>query len=884
MEELMRWFYKVPLRLRSLFRKSRVEKELTEELRFHLEKLIEEKVAQGMTPEEARYAALRELGGVEQIKEECRDARGVNFIETLFQDLRYGARMLRKNPGFTLVAVLTLALGIGGNVVVFSLLETVLLRPLPYSHPDRLFMFFPVETKSQRAMVASSYPNFQDWHEQSHAFEAMAAFHEESFNLTGTTEPERLHGLSTTPGLFALLGIPPLLGREFSPDDNQHVALLSYELWHRRLGGDAGIIGKSIHLEGSTYTVLGVLPPQFHFPPRRWGRTPQVFVPVIPNPDRDWFYLRVIGRLAPGITEQQARTEMDGIAARLAQTYPNTDRDQGIAVDQLSQAAVSDVRQTVWVLLGAVAFVLLIACTNVANLLLSQGATREREIAIRTAVGATRSRIVRQLLTESLMLAGMGGALGVALAYWTLPLVASAVPQHTSFFTRVHDAGFELNSTVFIFTVLLSVLSCALFGLLPAWRTTKPARSSGASVRTGRIRGALIGLEVALSFVLLAGAGLMMKSLVRLLEVDVGFRTERLLTIDLNLAGEKYSSAEKQAAFYGQVLQRLEALPSVLSVGAIVDLPLTRSWTRNGFEIPGPHPRQGVAVYHAVSPNYFHTMGIPLLSGREPLTADSARSPLVGVVNRSMAQKYWPNENPVGKTMRVDRAFVQTTSKGTSAQSKLQELQIVGVVGDVRQLGLDAPPDPELFIPYTQWPSNEMALVLRTASEPFSLIPVVKKEIWRVDPDQPVTDIKTMDELVSTEAAGRRFVLQLIGAFASIALVLAAVGIYGVVSYGMRQRTHEIGIRMALGARGRQIVWLVVRQNAKWILIGITTGVASALALTRLLGAYLYAVRPTDHSTFALVVLAELVIAGLASYEPARRATTVDPMVALRYE
>ena len=496
---------------------------------------------------------------------------------TLTQDLKYGFRILAKNPGFTFVAVLTLALGIGGNVAVFSLLDTVLLRPLPYSQPDRLFMFFPVDAKSHHAQVASSYPNFQDWHEQSHAFEAMAGYHEESFNLTGTTEPERLDGLSSTPGLFVLLGIAPLWGREFSSNDDPHVVLLTYELWHRRFGGDAAIIGKSIYLEGRTYSVLGVLPPHFNFPPRRWESVPEVFVPVIPNPERGWHYLRVIGRLAPGITGQQARTEMNGIAARLAQAYPNSNRDQGVEVDQLSQYVVGGVRQMAWVLLGAVAFVLLIACTNVANLLLSQGATREREIAIRNAVGATRSRIVRQLLTESLLLAGMGGALGVALAYWTFPLVASIVPQHTTFFTRVHGAGFELNSTVFIFTVLLSVLSCALCGLLPAWRTTKPARISGASVRTGRIRGALIGLEVALSFVLLAGAGLMVKSLVRLLKVDVGFRTERVLTMDVNLAGEKYASAENQAAFYGQVLQRLETLPSVLSVGASVELPLTRS-------------------------------------------------------------------------------------------------------------------------------------------------------------------------------------------------------------------------------------------------------------------------------------------------------------------
>jgi len=880
MRQLRAWF----LRLGGLFHKERRDRELAEELESHLQMHIEDNLRSGMTPEEARRQALIKLGGLEQTKESYRDRRGLPSLESFFQDIRYGLRGLRRNPGFTAVAVLTLALGIGGTVVVFSLLEAVLLRPLPYSQPERLFRLLTVEAKSQSAMEASSYPDFRDWQRQSHTFEAMAAYEFLSFNLTGTAEPERLEGLAITPGLFATLGIRPVLGREFAPDDDERVAVLSYELWQRRLGSDAGIIGKSIHLEGRAYTVLGVLPPHVRFAPRRWGAAPEVFVPVIPNPERGWFYVRVLGRLAPGVSEQQARTEMSGIAARLAQARPESQRKQGITLEPLGQYVVSDVRQTAWVLFGAVAFVLLIACANVANLLLSQGVAREREMAIRTAVGATRGRILRQLLTESLLLAGLGGAIGIVLAYWTIPLIATVVPPHTSFFTRIQDAGIHLNSTVLAFSALLSMLSSVLFGVLPAWKATKPARSSASSLRPGRMRGSLIALEVALSFVLLVGAGLMMKSLMRLLEVDIGFPTERLLTMDVSLSEEKYLSPEKQTAYFDQVLQRLTTLPGVHSVGAITDLPLTRSWTRNGFEIPGPPPRKGSAVYHAVSPDYFRTMGIPLLNGRELGVGDSARSPLVGVINHSMASKCWPNENPLGKNLVFDRAVVERTAEGAHVRFKPHMLEIVGIVGDVRQLGLDVPPDPELFMPYAQWPSNEMSLVLRTVSGPSSLIPIVKKEIWRVDPDQPVMDVKTMDELVATEAAGRRFVLQLIGAFALIAGVLAGVGIYGVASYSMRQRTHEIGIRMALGARGQQIVWLIVRQSVSWLLIGIATGVAGALALTRFLASLLYDIKPTDPLTFIAVSLILTCVALLACYIPARRATKVDPMVALRYE
>jgi putative ABC transport system permease protein len=870
--------------IRALFRKKQVEREMDEELRGYVDAAVKDKVRSGMSQEEALRAARVEMGSMDAVKEEIRSAGWESTLETIWQDLRFGLRVLRRSPGFTAVAALTLALGIGGTAVVFSLLDAVLLRPLPYPQSERLYRLFPLEGKRKAGNEAASYADFRDWQRQSRTFESLAAFEGVSLNLTGTEEPERLEGSTITPGFFATLGINPVLGREFRSDDTESVAILSYALWQRRFGGDRGIIGKSIHVEGREYTVVGVLPPQVRFRSLPWAApVSEIFVPVVPIPARNWHSVRVLGRLAPGVDKEQALAEMNGIAARLKQVYPQSEA-LGIDFEPLAQYVVSGADQTAWLLLGAVGFVLLIACANVANLLLSQGAAREREMAIRTAVGASRGRILRQLLTESLLLAGSGGAIGVAFAYWAIPLVVRIAPPFSSLFSRLEDAHLHLNWTVLGFSALLSVLSSILFGVLPAWKAARPAQSSFAASRTGGMRGGLLGLEVALSLVLLVGAVLMMKSLLRLLQVDLGFRTEHLLTMNVSLSEAKYSTPEKQAAYFSQVLQRLAAAPAVLSASAVTGLPLTRHFKRDGFQIPGPHPVEGRANYNTVSPGYFRAMGIPLLNGRELEMADSAKSPPVGVINRSMASKYWPNENPIGKNIEVYRAVKERTPEGIRVQFKPRLLEIVGIVADARQYALEAPPYPELFMPYDQWPAQEMRLVLRVAAEPSSLIPRVEKEIWRVDPDQPVTDIKTMDEWVAREAAGRRFILLLMGAFASIAAVLAAVGIYGVASYGMRQRTHEIGVRMALGARGQQIVWLIVRQNVGWLLIGIAAGIAGAFALTRLLASYLYSVRPTDASTFGLIMLVQLAIAALASFVPARRATKVDPMVALRYE
>ena len=873
-------------RFRALLRRNSLEAELDEELRAHIEQQAEKYVQEGMSPQEAARRARLEFGGVEQVKEECRESWGVWFVTELAQDLRYGLRQLRRNPGFTIVAVLTLALGIGATTAVFSLLDAVLFRPLPYSNSEQLFRLYPTDKSGRYTMEAASYPDFEDWEEQSRTFEAIAAYYQQDFNLTGTTLPERLRGLCSTPGLFALLGVNPLLGREFSPSDGPHVALLSYRLWQRRFAGDPSVLGKPIHLDGWAYTVMGVLPQQFYFPPQMFEGelTAEVFVPAVPNPGRGWNYVRAIGRLAPGVTVLQAQTEMNGIAGRLAHAYPKVDHGQRIAFGRLDRVAVSGMRETAWMLFVAVAFVLLIACANEANLLLARGTAREHEIAVRRIVGATRSRLMRQLLTESLLLAILGGASGVALANWMLPLVSYLVPQNTMFYTRIHDVGIHLNDSVLLFGAFLVALSATLFGVLPAWRVSRDAHSRGTTLRIGRIRGALIGLEIALSIVLLAGAGLMMRSLIRLRSVDVGFRTHRLLTLDISLPTKKYGSPEKQAAFFEHVLEQVGSLPSVLSAGAVTDLPLTRSATWNYFEIPGTHPRRGVAGYHAISPDYFRTMGIPLLSGREQKESDSADSPLVGVISWRMAQEYWPNQNPVGASIVVERAVVTSTPNGNSVQFKPQQLEIVGVVGNVRQLGLDTPPDPELYIPYSQWPSDEMSLVLRTKSEPSSLIPTVEKAIWSVDSDQPVTSVRTMDQWVSKEAASRRFVLQLIGVFALVAIALAAVGLYGVVSYWTRHRTHEIGIRMALGAQKNEVLRMVVGQGLKLALIGVAIGVAGALALTRFLTSLLYGVKPTDPLTFIAVSLILIAVALLACYIPARHAAKVDPMVALRYE
>jgi putative ABC transport system permease protein len=878
---MRQWFGQLRRSLAALLHRDRLDRELEEEMQAHLEFQAAENRQNGMPAAEARQAARRRFGNSTFLKEESRGVWGWRWVEVLAQDIRFALRLMRRSPTFAATAVLTLGLAIGGNTLVFSLVDAVVLRPLPFADPARLYLLATVEAESQQAMN-SSYPDFRDWRAQSRSFQAMAAFRGDSFNLTGAAEPKNVNSLCTTPGLFELLGVQPALGRPFAAADGDQVVLLSHRLWVRQFGADPGIVGRVARLDGRPYTVLGILPEGFHFPLRRFRGDHDVFVPLIPSLDRTTWELSVLGRLRPGATEQQARVEMDGIARRLAQAYPESRSRQGIAIRPLERDVVSSSRETAAMLMGAVGFVLLIACGNVANLLLSQGAARKREIAIRLAIGASRGRVVRQLLMESVLLAALGAAVGVLLARWGLPLMVRLVPERTTFYTRVHDYGVHINLAVLAFTGAVSLAAAVLFGALPALKSTAP----GASARFGRqggLRGALIAFEVSLAFVLLAGAGLMMNSMWRLLSVDLGFRADHLLTMDITLPEVKYPNPKSWPDFFAQATDRVGNLPGVISAGASDDFPLSRAYSINTVGIPGVTDK-GRAAFHRVTESYLSTMGTPLVRGRLFTPADSEQSAAVVVINRTMAARFWPNADPIGKTVMVARRVVRSDGGGKRIAFVRQPVAIVGVVGDVRLLAVDREPIPEVFFPYRQWPQIGMSLVARTAANPSSLVPVIQKEIWRMDADLPLSEVRTMDDVFARDVAERHFVLLLVGVFALMAVVLSAVGIGGVVSYNVRRRTQEIGIRVALGASGRDVVWLVMRQTALWMLLGMAAGTAGAMALTRLLSKYLYHVKPTDPATFALAAAALVGIALAADAIPARRAARIDPVGALRYE
>ena len=800
----------------------------------------------------------------------------------MLEDVRHAFRVLRANPGVSSAALAALALGIGASTVIFSLMDAVVFRPLPYPQPDRLMTV--AATERGRSMN-TSWPMFRDWQTQTRTFERLAAYTGGSATLTGAGEPVRLDAANVTPEMFVVLGISPMVG---TLDSTTQTAVISYGFWARRFGGDHRVLGQTLILGGKPYSLAGVLPNNFRFP--RWAmiEEPDVYLPLMPNPSRRTHYLRAIGRLKPGVTLAQARADMDAISAAIERDDPRENRGEGASVTPLSEDLRSGTHRTLTAFTLAVVIVLIIACVNVSNLLLSQGARRQREIAIRAALGASRRRLIKQFLVESLVLSVCGGAAGVLLALWGMPLLVVAVPAHSAISTRVEMGGVGLNWTVLGFAIGLSAITALLFGLLPAWRASfcpmGPDRSAASlgsrSVRGGRVRGFLVAAEVGLSLILLTSAGLLINSLLRLLSVDPGFNTRNLLTIDVELPESKYAEVEQRAEFVRNALARLESIPGVRSAAAINAMPLTKSSAWNSFNLPGSSEELGQAGFRAVTPGYFEAMEIPLIRGRLPTRGDTS----VGVVNQAMVRRYWPSGDPIGKVIETSRVVRMETPHGWTMRFIPEQFRVVGVVGDVRHLALDDEPQPEMFLLYAQMATSDFTFLLRSSLAPAALARAARIEIWAVDRDQPLAAVRTMDQLISEDVAGRRFVMLLLIVFAVTAVALAASGIFAVVAHSVSQRAREIAIRMALGADQASIVRTMVRQTFVWIGTGLLAGTAGALIAGRFLASYLYSVQPRDPATLATAVAALAALALLAAFIPARSAARVDPATTLQCE
>ena len=813
-------------------------------------------------------------------------------METLFKDFRYGVRMLMKRPGFTAVAIIALALGIGANTAIFSVVNAVLLKPLPFSDPDRLMKVYETDKHRGVTQGSASYPDFADWRDQNHVFERIAAFHDSSYILTGGDDAVRFQGAVVSADLFALLGVTPILGRTFLPEedkpgDSGRVVMLSHGLWQRQFNSDPNILGRSLTLDGMNYSVVGVMPAGFKFP---IGNEPvelwTTFAVESQGTDamtaqRGAHYLKVIARLKPDVTISQAQAEMDTIASRLEQQYPDENSHRGVYVVGALEDLVGDVRPALFILLSAVGCVLLIACANVANLLLARATTRHKEMAIRAALGASRMRVVRQLLTESVMLALVGGALGLLVALWGTDLL---VVLSGDDIPRATEIG--LDGGVLLFTLAVSVLTGVIFGLVPAIQSSRPdlseslkegGRGSTEGARRNLIRSALVVFEVAIAIVLLVGAGLLIESLRRLQKINPGFDSKNVLTLRMGLPDVKYTT-EKQVAFYRELLERINALPGVARASSVLPLPLSGDRVRTTFETEGRPIAQGdlpTAELRAIGLDYFRAMAIPLVKGRDFTARDDGKAPSVIIVNSAFAEKFFPGEDPIGKHIKPGISFDED-------EPPMRE--IVGVVGNVRHLKLDAAEEAEFYAPHAQIPFDSMTLVVKSDKDPRGLVGAIQQEVRAMDKDLPVFDIKTLDDYVSAAVAQPRFNTLLLAIFAGLALVLTAVGLYGVMSYSVAQRTHEIGIRMALGAQASDVLKLVVSQGMLLTLIGVAIGLSAAFALTRLMASLLYGVSATDPATFAIVAATLSAVAFLACYIPARRAMKVDPMIALRYE
>jgi len=879
----MRW-------LRRLFRKRVLDNQLDSELRFHVEQQTADNIAAGMNPAEARRRALAQFGGLEYIKEETRDARGTHFIDTLLQDIRFALRMLRKSPGFTAVAVLTLALGIGANTAIFSIVDAVLLRAFPYPHPEQLVLVFDVPAKQPDALSAMSYRDFRECREQNRVFSEMAgnAFHD--LTLTGAGEPSIVNTAAVTPEIFSLLNAKPLAGRTLLPEDGKQgaapVAIVSENLWRSRFGSNPNLIGQSISLDMRAFTVVGILPASFHYPdgsPHQdvWISAAQdpLFGPLLLRPGVRT--LGGIGRLKPGISVAQAQAEMNTLGARLAKEFPAQDSGFTIRIQPYRQAVVGNVRSALLILLGAVGLVLLIACANIANLLLSRATSRAREIAVRIALGAGRARVIRQLLTESALLGLLGGVAGVLLAVWSVWILRPFLPAEVTQINSIHIGG-----SVLVFALALSLAAALAFGLAPALLAAPSnlqanIKEGGAHAgqRGGqRVRNFLAVVEISLAVVLLVAGGLLIRSFALVTKVNPGFDPKNVIEAEISLPQFQYSTPQQWTTFSNELLARLHAQPGLQNSALAAPLPMDRQGEATfAFSIVGNPPlppgKSTTADYATVSSDYFRVMRIPLLRGRFFSEQDSPSNPKVALISETLARRYFPNQDPIGRQMKF----------GFPPNSDVSR-EIVGIVGDVRDESLGRKPGPMMYVPFAQAPLYGGEVVVRTSLGASSVATGIRQATHAIDKDLPVTDIESFPDALGQSVSQEQFRTYLLGSFSAIALVLAAIGIFGVISYSASQRTHEIGIRMALGAQRRDVLLLILWQGAKLALFGLGLGVVVAFLLTRLMASLLYGVSTADPVTFISVAALLAIVALAACYIPARRAMRVDPMVALRYE
>jgi predicted permease len=882
----------VRMRLRSLARRQRVEEDLDKELRFHLEQQLEENLAAGMPPAEARRAALRKLGGVTQIQEECRDMRRTDYIENFWRDLRYALRALRKNPGFTVVIVLTLALAIGANSAIFSVIDGVLLRPLPYPEANRIVRVF-FHSASYAKFPLNPF-DFRDFRRLIRSFESLAGFTRADLQLSGTGQPERFTGFAVTAGFFHVLGLHPARGHEFNANaeipGNEQQVILSDRLWRNRFAADPNIVGRKITLDSRPFTVAGVMPPGTEHPGNAYngvahGETVDLWWPFAFRGDptqRGSHYLEAIGRLKKGVSSTEAQAEMNALIAQVGRDHPGALAGWQALVIPLYQEIVGPSQRLLLVLLGAVGLVLLIACANAANLLLARATARQREIAVRTALGAGRSRLVRQMLTESLLIALIGGVCAIAIAVVGVRTLVALLPAGFPRADTIH-----VNAAVFAFTLLVALATGVLFGLAPALQAARTdvqdtlragGRGAGGSRGHLRLRSVLVVGEVSLACLLLIGAGLMLRSFVNLLRADPGFRPEHLLTARVSLPDATYKPLET-LRFWGRLAESLNSVAGIRAAGVGTDLPWT-GYDDNigGFTIEGKKPpadQEFHARYHVASPGYFRAMGIPLVRGRFFTAGDNMKGTPAMIVNRSMARRYWPNEDALGKRITFD-----------DHPKEKDWMTIVGIVGDVKDKPDSPAAEMALWWPIDQTPVsvNGMAVAVRGSSEPALLANDLRRAVRQLDPTLAVANISSMDDIADANVSTPRFALFLVALFAGLALTLAAIGIYGVISYAVSQRTQEFGLRMALGAQPGDVRRLVLRQGVKLALAGVALGLVGALALGRVLWSLLYQVSAADPVTFASVSAIAIAVAVLACYLPARRATAVDPANALRSE